>query len=204
MCPTLCGHYNISKNTFKEYIDELQDLKLIFYGHIGKVQDNFNGIQEANNVYCVEINELDEALKTSKLFYETNGYKVLGKKYNKQVKKINGLKGKIKQMENKGQDTSSLENKLSKIEEKLQSKTIPLKKHKKGEGFQTKNQVPESVQITQKLQEESIDKVLNEDFVPNYIEELLDINEECVDYSTEYDDMIQQFEEEMKSYKDAI
>lgn len=111
----------ISEDTWNLYIKELQNMELLFYNNIGKVKKD-NKSHNANNVYCIDKSELSEALKQSKLYYLDEGYTIIGKKTNGEIKVMNGLKGKIKQEQNRGKDTSNLENKLEKLQNKCTKK----------------------------------------------------------------------------------
>lgn len=109
----ICSDLNMAENTWKEYITELKKIGLIFYANIGNVQKD-RKIYTANNVYCIEENELKEALKQSELYYKDEGYKIV-KNSKKNVKQAIGLQGKIKQEKNKNNDTTELESTLETI-----------------------------------------------------------------------------------------
>jgi len=111
----ICKDLNMTENTYNKYIKQLHDMGLIYYDNIGLVKLN-NRTNVANNVYCLNVDELPEALKQSRLYYLDNGYTVIGKKTKAEIKKINGLKGKIVQETNKGNDVSCLVKKIDKLE----------------------------------------------------------------------------------------
>lgn len=113
----ICRNLEIAKDTLNVYLKELNKLGLIFYDNIGLVKKD-KYIHPANNVYCIDKDELKEALKQSALYYQEEGYKILGKKSTDDIKKINGLKGKIESEKSKGKDTHELENKLERLEKK--------------------------------------------------------------------------------------
>lgn len=127
----ICKDLAMSEEKWNEYIKELNKMELIFYGNIGKVKNN-KGVREANNVYCVNINEMDEALKQSKLYYKDEGYEILGKKTKKTTTKkkqnseelslsqLYGKKGTInrKIKNNKASEEDLLELKM--IEQKIE------------------------------------------------------------------------------------
>ncbi len=115
----ICKQLDMSQDTFATYIYQLNQLGLVFYGNIGLVK-NGQDVHMANNVYCLDKLELDDALDQSKLYYQDSGYELLDKKSNKNMKKINGLKGKIQQQKNSGKDTSKLELKIKELEIKLE------------------------------------------------------------------------------------
>ncbi|MGY0372496.1 hypothetical protein [Clostridium sp. JNZ J1-5] len=129
---SIVKHLKITENTWNIYIKELQSMGLVYYDNIGLVKKD-GRTHIANNVYVVDENELSEALKQSKLFYETNGFIVLGKKTAKEIKTINGLKGKIAQEQNSNRDTSNLESKLENLENKKAKRKELANKTKKTE-----------------------------------------------------------------------
>lgn len=107
--------------TFKENIDILAELKLIAFDNVGLIKKN-DKIRVANNVYVVDIEELDYAINDSKFYYEENGYEVLGKKTNESTKKIIGLNSRINQLNAQGKDTAKLNKKLEKLEKERERK----------------------------------------------------------------------------------
>lgn len=110
---------NISKNTFEKYLKNLVDMNMICYGNIGLV--SYRGVEKvANNVYTLEESELKQGLAESKYYYIKEGYTVLNKRKNKVTKQIEGLKGRIKQLEKQGYDTFELVEKLHQLESKLE------------------------------------------------------------------------------------
>jgi len=111
----ICDELKIAENTWTSYTQELKKLELIFYDNIGKVKKNDNK-HIANNVYCVDVCELKEALNQSELYYISHGYTISGKKTDEETSIINGTKGKIQQEKNMNKDTTKLESKLEKLE----------------------------------------------------------------------------------------
>ncbi|WP_195514693.1 hypothetical protein [Paraclostridium bifermentans] len=114
----------ITEATFKENIDILSQYELIAYGNIGLIKKD-DKTRMANNVYVVDIEELQPALNDSKYYYKENGYEILGKKSNDDTKKIIGLSSRINQLNEQGYDTSKLDKKLSKLEKQKEKKVKP-------------------------------------------------------------------------------
>lgn len=120
----ICDDLKIkSENTWNTYIKELNNMGLLFYANIGTVKKGSSS-HDANNVYCLNEAELSDALAQSRLYYIDEGYCLVNKKTSKEVRVINGTKGKIAQSKNSGQDTTKLEKKLIKLE-KEKTKLIP-------------------------------------------------------------------------------
>jgi hypothetical protein len=123
---SICDDLKIAVETWNSYIKELQSLDLVHFDNIGLVRKSGSS-QTSNNVYCIDKAELHEALKQSKLYYKTNGFTVQGVKVSTESRSISGMKGKIKQLKNDGQDTSQLERKLIKLEKQIKpNKSVEL------------------------------------------------------------------------------
>lgn len=105
----------INKDTFTKYIEILKNLNLVFVDNIGLIKKDGKTTM-SNNVYCVKGEELKYALKESIKYYKDEGYTILGKKTDTEIKKLNGLKGKKKELENKNKDTKEVDKKIAKIE----------------------------------------------------------------------------------------
>lgn len=112
----------IAEDTWCTYIKGLNILQLLFYDNIGIVKKG-EVSYTANNVYCINQNEIKEALNQSELYYISNGYSMSGKKTDAETKIISGTKGKIQQEKNRNKDTSKLENKLGKLESNKSKKS---------------------------------------------------------------------------------
>ncbi|AEB77613.1 hypothetical protein ADU80_05045 [Clostridium botulinum] len=113
----ICNDLKIHENTFKNCIKQLNDIGLVYFDNIGLIEKN-NKVHTANNVYCLNEIELDKSLDQSKDYYCNKGYKIVNAKCNKDMQKLNGLKGKIQQQQNLGKNTSNLEGKLTLLENK--------------------------------------------------------------------------------------
>ena len=118
---------NISKNTLTKYLTYLKDNNFIFFDRIGNVENNGKTIH-TRNVYALDKEELNKGLEESKVYYEIQGYTILGDNNKSTVMTINGLKGRIKQLKAQGKDTSKMEEKLqeelNKIKPKDEDETI--------------------------------------------------------------------------------
>lgn len=112
---------DISETTFKEHLEILKENKLIFSDNVGLIERDGRR-RMAGNIYCVRECELKPALSDSKFYYESEGYKLLGKKTDEGTKKIIGLDSRIKQLKEQGYDTTKHENKLSILENDRQYK----------------------------------------------------------------------------------
>lgn len=132
----------ISKNTvLKQHLDLLVELKLIAYGNIGMVKkDNFTHI--ANNCYCEDEEELERALDCSREYYIGEGYILTGKDVKSVSKKLKGLKGASKTLENKGQDNSHIVNEIENIEQEEKEKAIKESKENKTKHMGLKDTKP--------------------------------------------------------------
>ena len=111
----------INKDTFNLCVKELNKLKLVFSGCIGQVVKK-GSTTMASTVYTVIESELERALRCSKKYYQDEGY-TINEKINKEVKQVNGLKGKIISEKNKGKDTTKLEDKLKEMQDNINKKT---------------------------------------------------------------------------------
>lgn len=112
---------NISETTFKEHLEILKESKLIFSDNIGLIERE-GSRKIAGNIYCVRECELKPALNDSKFYYESEGYRLLGKKTDEGTKKIIGLDSRIKQLKEQGYDTTKHEKKLARLENDKQYK----------------------------------------------------------------------------------
>lgn len=68
----------ISRNTFTNYVNKLNELGLIHYGNIGKVTKD-GIVRKANNVYATKKDELKYGLEQSKYYWENQGWKLINK-----------------------------------------------------------------------------------------------------------------------------
>lgn len=118
---------NISKNTLTKYLSYLKDNEFIFFDRIGNVENN-GKIINTRNVYSLDKDNLKLGLEESKVYYTLQGYTILGNNTKSVTMTINGLKGRIKQLKDKGKDTSKMEeklqNELNKIKPKDEDETI--------------------------------------------------------------------------------
>lgn len=115
----ICNHLNITETTLRSCIKELQSMGLLYFDNIGLVKKKGSTCSKIScNVYCLNEMELKEALIESKQHYLNIGDNVLGIKSNTERHALSGLMGKIKQLENAGQDTEKLEKKLCKLDKK--------------------------------------------------------------------------------------
>lgn len=105
----ICDQLQITENTYQKYIVALKEMELIFYDNIGLIKKGNNFTAIANNVYALDKENLKFGLKESKEYHLDNDYKLISDKVNGELKRINGLKGKIKSESNKGKDVSNLE-----------------------------------------------------------------------------------------------
>lgn len=128
---------NISDIT--KCIKTLKEHKLIDYDNFLKYPvGEPSKKQDAKNVYVVcerEDNfnmelvrdELKAGINQYKHEMEKKGYIVVSNKdYKNNDKKVNGTKGKVKQMQNEGKDTKELEQKVEELIETKQSKVEPI------------------------------------------------------------------------------
>ena len=125
------GDLGISKNeVLKQHLDLLVELDLIAYGNIGQVKKK--GIEHtANNCYCVDKEELERALDSSRLYYIGEGYTLTGKEVKKTSKTIKGLKGASQTLENKGKDNSHIVKEIEEIEQEEKEQSIKEAKENK-------------------------------------------------------------------------
>ena len=116
---SIMNQLGIPKNSnklFRKYLDILEELELIYSGTIGIIIDKEGYQHVASNVYVEIKSELDRALDCSELYYKDKNYKITGKMVSDLQKEIKGLKGKSKQLSNKGKDNTKIENKIKKKE----------------------------------------------------------------------------------------
>lgn len=112
---------NISKNTLSKYLSYLKDNKFIYFDNIGEVENRGKTIH-TRNVYSLSESDLILGLEESKGYYKDLGYTILGENIKSTSRKINGLKGRIKQLKDQGKDTSKMEDKLQEELNKLKPK----------------------------------------------------------------------------------
>lgn len=130
LCPGAEGYYaeatwfsqdqaifdlNMPKKSFTKYLKILVENDLVCYGNIGLVS-KLGVTKTANNVYTIEHEELKQALSESKYYYIQEGWTILNRNKKKVTKQIEGLKGRIKQLEKEGYDTFLLREKLHELE----------------------------------------------------------------------------------------
>ena len=112
---------SISKNTLNKYLTYLKDNKFVCFDRIGNVENN-GKIINTRNVYALDENDLKLGLEESKVYYTLQGYTILGNNTKSTTMTINGLKGRIKQLNDQGKDTSRMEEKLQEELNKLKPK----------------------------------------------------------------------------------
>lgn len=112
----ICANCGVdgNKGRFKKYLDLLEQLELIYNDNIGTVTIN-NKTHTASNCYTETAEELERALDCSVKFYEDNGYIINNEKVQAVIRRLNGLKGRKKQLKEKGKDTSEIDKKIDKI-----------------------------------------------------------------------------------------
>lgn len=111
---------NISKRTLMKYLELLKEKRYINYGNVGNITSTDGLTKAANNVYVLDYDTLDDALKQSKYSYKSAGLNVNtsnGKSYDKS---LSGIKGKIIQMDHDGRDSSELRNKHEIVQENME------------------------------------------------------------------------------------
>ena len=86
--------------------------KLIYSGNLGKVYNKNKGCYNMSNVYVINEEELEQGLIDCAYKLMKEGNKILGAKQSDESFKINGLKGKIKTEEAKGNNTDNLKCRL--------------------------------------------------------------------------------------------
>lgn len=108
---TINEYTNISESRIKEYIDQLQEMKLIVYRNVGKrykETDKHQKLTEAPNVYAIcnlqdDIEaELELGIKQCKYDQEKQGYVIVDRDYKNNNRKINGKKGNLTKKINNG------------------------------------------------------------------------------------------------------
>lgn len=108
---TINKYTNISESRIKEYIDELQEMKLITYRNVGKrykETDKHQKLNEAPNVYAInnlqdDIEaELELGIKQCKHDQQSKGYVVVDKEYKNNNREIFGKKGSLTKKINNG------------------------------------------------------------------------------------------------------
>lgn len=112
---------NISKNTLTKYLTYLKDNKFIYFDNIGTIEKGDKKLT-ANNVYSLNEIDLNKGLEESKIHYKIEGYTILNNNKKSVVMTINGLKGRIKQLNDQGKDTSKMEEKLQEELNKIKPK----------------------------------------------------------------------------------
>lgn len=113
---TICNDLGISESLLRKYLDILEELELIFTDNIGQVKNSDGKEWTANNVYVDNKVYLKRALECSKEYYENELHcTVLGRKVKTKSTISKGYQGKIRQENNKGKDTTKLENKLNEL-----------------------------------------------------------------------------------------
>lgn len=108
---TINKYTNISESRIKEYIDTLQNMKLITYRSFGKRykgNDKNQKLTECPNVYAInnlqdDIEaELELGIKRCKYDQQKQGYVIVDREYKNNNRKINGKKGSLTKKLNNG------------------------------------------------------------------------------------------------------
>lgn len=108
---TINKYTNISESRIKEYIDQLQEMKLITYRSFGKrykENDKQQKLSECPNVYCInglqdDIEaELQLGIKQCKYDQQKQGYVIVDRDYKNNDRKIFGKKGSLTKKLNNG------------------------------------------------------------------------------------------------------
>lgn len=111
---------NISKQTLTKYLELLKEKRYINYGNVGSITSTDGLTKAANNVYVLDYDTLDDALKQSKYSYKSAGLNVNNKTGKSYDRSLSGIKGRIIQMDNEGKDSSELRNKHEIIQENME------------------------------------------------------------------------------------
>ena len=120
----IANDLGITKPTLDKHIKILAENSLIYYSNLGKAFSKEKGCYNMSNVYAIDKDELEQALIDCAYKAMKNGINILGEKRTNESFKANGIKSKIKAEQNKGKDTTTLENKL----EDTVEESIPLTK----------------------------------------------------------------------------
>lgn len=102
---------NMSINTIKLILKELQELKLVFYDTIGDIKSDMNGFITANNVYVFKKEDLENALTLSRKhyyesgFFETKNRKQLSEEEKAEKNRRKVRKSRLKKKINEGKAT---------------------------------------------------------------------------------------------------
>ena len=163
----------ISKNTFIKHMNILIENKLIYSGNLGKVYNKNKGCYNMSNVYVIDEEELEQGLIDCAYKLMKEGNKILGTKQSDESFKINGLKGKIKTEEAKGNNTDKLKCKLKEDVDKnvklTKKENKCLKKAKADIGNNGKNETIKQLTINDVLDEIACGNVKLEDVSINKI-----------------------------------
>lgn len=122
---TMAENLDISVSKLNEFLNLLIANKMIFKGNIGQVKEPNGLVHDANNVFVIDEDELEQALMESVYHYKKKGCKVLDKKINKADRIEYGYNGKIKVEKAKGKETAYLEElKKRKLNKELKTKSL--------------------------------------------------------------------------------
>ena len=122
---TMAKNLDISVSKLNEFLNLLIANKMIFKGNIGQVKEPNGLVHDANNVFVIDEDELEQALMESVYYYKKKGCKVLDKKINKADRVEYGYNGKIKVEKVKGKETAYLEElKKRKLNKELKTKSL--------------------------------------------------------------------------------
>ena len=122
---TMAENLDISVSKLNEFLNLLIANKMIFKGNIGQVKEANGLVHDANNVFVIDEDELEQALMESVYYYKKKGCKVLDKKINKADRVEYGYNGKIKVEKAKGKETAYLEElKKRKLNKELKTKSL--------------------------------------------------------------------------------
>ena len=122
---TMAENLDISVSKLNEFLNLLIANKMIFKGNIGQVKEANGLVHDANNVFVIDEDELEQALIESVYHYKKKGCKVLDKKINKADRIEYGYNGKIKVEKAKGKETAYLEElKKRKLNKELKTKSL--------------------------------------------------------------------------------